>query len=102
MPGFAEGCSLSVVSMLAANQLVDVWMKHKAPMIRTISYVDNIELLALDPEILLHGTNQFKRIMSLLELSIDDSKTYLWSTSGAFRKVFVQAGHPVKKAARET
>eukprot|EP00435_Cladocopium_sp_Y103_P014980 s1304_g3.t1 len=99
--GFAEGCSLSVVSMLAANQLIDLWMRHKVPTIRTLSFVDNLELLGRDPERLMYATNQLKRILTLMDLQIDDGKTYLWSTDGQHRKQFIQAGFNVRTAARD-
>ena len=99
--GFAEGCSLSVIAMLSANQLMEVWMKHKVPTVRLLSYVDNLELLAQDPSQLMSGTNQRKRILRLMDLSVDESKTYLWSPNGQFRKLFIQNGYNVRKAARD-
>eukprot|EP00435_Cladocopium_sp_Y103_P008857 s4521_g2.t1 len=99
--GFAEGCSLSIISMLAANQLIDLWLRQKAPLVRTLSYVDNLELLAHDPDRLMYATTQLKRILSLMDLQVDEAKTYLWSTNGQFRKLFIQSGYLVRTAARD-
>ena len=99
--GFAEGCSLSIIAMLATNQLMDVWLQRKTPLVRMLTYVDNIELLANDPHGLMQGVTQLKRILQLMDLTVDDSKTYLWSPNGQFRTVFLQHGHNIRKAARD-
>ena len=99
--GFAEGCSLSVVAMVGANELVATWMAHKAPTTNLISFVDNLELFCRDPHELMRSTQKLEEILSLLDLEVDKSKTYLWSTHGNFRKVFLNNGFNVKTAARD-
>ena len=84
--GFAEGCSLSVCAMVAANHLICTWMTHKAPLARLISFVDNLELFASDPHVLMQSVVALENILELLDLQVDKKKTYLWSTEGSFRK----------------
>ena len=99
--GMAEGCSLSVVGMVACNQLINTFVKQKVPTVRLLSYVDNLELTAKEPHALLQGTAALTDILELLDLQVDKKKTYLWSTEGSFRKVFVLHGFSVKSAARD-
>eukprot|EP00435_Cladocopium_sp_Y103_P002771 s4965_g1.t1 len=99
--GMAEGCSLSVVGMVACNQLIDTYVQCKAPQVRMFSYVDNMELAGQCPFNLMKAAQHLKDILELLDLAIDDKKTYLWSTEGHFRKVFIQNGYNVKTAARD-
>ena len=99
--GFAEGCSLSVCAMVAANHLICTWMTHKAPLARLISFVDNLELYASDPHVLMQSVVALENILELLDLQVDKKKTYLWSTEGSFRKNFLQHGFQVKTAARD-
>ena len=99
--GFAEGCSLSVCAMVAANQLIYVWMTHQSPNVRLISFVDNLELFSKDPHDLMHSVRALEDVLSQLDLQVDRGKTYLWSTQGSFRKLFLQRGYHVKTAARD-
>ena len=46
--GFAEGCGLSVVAMVASNVLTSQWLLHKVPTCDLWTYVDNIELTSPD------------------------------------------------------
>ena len=87
--------------MVGANQLVDTFMQHRAPGVNLMSYVDNLELCTNNPHVLMHGTTQLEAILDLLDLEVDKKKTYLWSTEGTFRKLFVQRGYNVKTAARD-
>ena len=99
--GFAEGCSLSVAAMVAANELVSTWMARQTPHVMLISYVDNLELFCRDPFDLMQSTRKLEEILGLMDLEVDKNKTYLWSTNGAFRKVFILNGYNVKTAARD-
>ena len=70
-------------------------------MVRMLTYVDNLELLSHDPHQLLQGTTQLKKILQLMELKVDDTKTYLWSPNGQFRKLFISHGYHIRTAARD-
>eukprot|EP00435_Cladocopium_sp_Y103_P051104 s1149_g15.t1 len=99
--GMAEGCSLSVVGMVACNQLIDVYVQCRTPNVRLMSYVDNLELAGQEPYSLMKATQHLTDILELMDLAIDKKKTYLWSTDGQFRKVFIQHGFSIKAAARD-
>ena len=83
--GFAEGRSVSVVGMVGANSL----MQHRAPNARLMSCADNLELCAHEPHTLMQSTTQPEAILEVLDLEVDKKQTYLWSTEGTFRKVFL-------------
>eukprot|EP00435_Cladocopium_sp_Y103_P023516 s1323_g5.t1 len=99
--GCAEGDSLSVVGMVAVNELLSQWMIRKAPLTKLISFVDNLELFSCDPHALIRSTQTLEQALDLLDLQVDKAKTYLWSTEGSFRKIFLQHGYNVKTAARD-
>eukprot|EP00435_Cladocopium_sp_Y103_P042393 s1318_g11.t1 len=99
--GMAEGCSLSVVGMVACNQLINSYVVYHSPQVSLFSYVDNLELAATHPDVLLYGVKKITEILELLDLAVDKQKTYLWCTEGSFRKVFLQEGFAIKSAARD-
>lgn len=43
--GLAEGCGLSVYGMLLVDHLFTCWMRHQAPSIRCLTYVDDWQTL---------------------------------------------------------
>ena len=99
--GFAEGDALSVTAMLAANLICHQWVAHKSVNATLWSYVDNIEITSptlLITEECLHQLQEFARI---LDVEIDQKKTYLWSIDPAERKAMKSAGLSVKTWARD-
>eukprot|EP00435_Cladocopium_sp_Y103_P076084 s49_g76.t1 len=99
--GMAEGCSLSVVGMVACNQLISSYVSYHAPRVQLFSYVDNLELATTEPHSLMRGVQKLTDVLELLDLEVDKKKTYLWSNEGSFRKIFLQNGFNVKTAARD-
>ena len=99
--GCAEGCALSVVGMLAINLLVDSWMKWQSPSVHLWSYVDNLEITASQAEHTIQGLLNLRQIMYILDLQLDDDKTFLWSNDMADRKIIREADLPVKFWARD-
>ena len=99
--GCAEGCALSVVGMLAINLLVDAWMKWQSPSVHLWSYVDNLEITTKRAEHAIQGLMHLRQIMEVLDLQLDDSKTFLWSNDTGDRKIIKEADLPVKFWARD-
>lgn len=99
--GCAEGCAMSVVGMLAINILVDAWMVWQSPSVHLWSYVDNLEITTREAEDAIHGLNNLRRIMDILDLQLDDDKTFLWSNDAADRKLIRESNLPVKFWARD-
>ena len=99
--GFPEGCPLSVVSMFAANCIINEWLMRKAPLCRLWSFVDNIEITAEDHVVAQQGMQELSKIVQALDLDVDHSKTYMWSTDPEGRKHFRQIGTNQKNWARD-
>ena len=99
--GCAEGCALSVVGMLAINILVDTWLQYKAPLCKLWSYVDNLEITTKDADTTVAGLHELNRIMSALDLNLDPTKTFCWSTDAHERKILKDREQEVKMWARD-
>ena len=85
--GFAEGCALSVTAMLAVNLVVHKWMSLKYPNTVLYSFVDNLELLSPNADEAIKSLEELLQFTAVLDVQIDHSKTYLWSTQSGGRKV---------------
>ena len=84
--GYAEGCALSCIAMLTTNLICHQWCKLRFPRITCWSYVDNLEIVAPDPATLAEGMQGMRQFCQLLDVSIDDEKTYTWAVNNADRK----------------
>lgn len=99
--GFPEGCPLSVVSMLATNIVIDQWMRCRAPRVQTWTFVDNIEVLAASATDTIQGVEALRTILEVLDLPVDDDKTYYWANSTNARFQFRSLGAQVKASFRD-
>ena len=89
--GFPEGCALSVVSMAICNITMELWMFYRFPSVRLWSFVDNIESTANSTELAIQSLQGLLDFCSLMDLTIDQGKTYLWSTTTEGRKSIVDS-----------
>ena len=99
--GFAEGCPLSVVAMVAANCAISKWMELKTPKVQLWSFVDNIEVTAEDPIDVLQGCEALHTICGAMDLNLDETKLFVWTTSPNGRKLFREGGQTPKAWARD-
>ena len=99
--GFAEGCGMSVVAMVASNVLTSQWLTHKVPNCSLWTYVDNIELTAPDAPTTLEALENFTKFTELLDLEVDADKTFVWATDKSQRQWFRQNNQKVKMWARD-
>ncbi|CAE7194447.1 DHX57, partial [Symbiodinium microadriaticum] len=99
--GFPEGCPLSPLAMLLADLAYHVYMRALAPQVRALSYVDNLANLAATPAGLATGYHATHCFMDLLDLELDQPKTYAWATKPADRRVLKALGPTVLEHARE-
>ena len=99
--GFAEGCPLSVVAMVAANCVIARWVELKTPSVNLWSFVDNIEVTASTPTEVLQGCDALQTICGVLDLTLDSDKSIVWSTSPEGRKEFREGGHRPQAWARD-
>ena len=99
--GFAEGCSLSVTSMLAANIVVHQYMLRRYPAAMLWTFVDNWELTGPNADAVLRALDGLHALCHAMDMVIDDSKSYTWSVSATQRKQLRDQNLQVKLAARD-
>lgn len=99
--GCAEGCGLSVVGMFAINCLIDCFMKHRAPEVKLLSFVDNMEVISNRAHLTREGLYQLRRITELLDIQLDEKKTVVWSNDKKERKYLRDSEHQVAMWTRE-
>ena len=99
--GLPEGCALSVCGMALCNLLVHRWMELKHPQTELLTYVDNIELVSETTEEILDSHTSLTRIYEILDLELDQSKTYMWSTDSSQRATIRAQNCNTKEAARD-
>ncbi|CAE7466734.1 unnamed protein product [Symbiodinium sp. CCMP2592] len=99
--GFPEGCPLSPLAMLLADFAYHTYMQVFAPQVRAMSYVDNLVNLAVTPAGLASGYQATQCFMDLLELELDQPKTYSWATTPSDRRALLALGPAVLEHTRE-
>ena len=99
--GLPEGCGLSCLGMLALDALLHKWMKALSPEIRTLTFVDNWEVVVRDPALLDLAFQRLCSFVDLLDLELDLCKTYFWSTSSEHRQSLKLDGKVVKLNAKD-
>ena len=99
--GFAEGCPMSVVGMLALNLVAVSWMAHHQPSTAIHSFVDNIELIGPSAASVQNGFGHLCDYFRQLDLEWDPAKTYFWSTNPSSRFELRSDGLTPKSWARD-
>lgn len=99
--GLAEGDALSCYGMLLVDHLFHRWIAASAPSIQSLSYVDNWELVTSDSEAALQQLEVVMTFSRMLDLTVDRSKTFCWSTSPEIRGRFRSMGIPVRHSVKD-
>ena len=99
--GFAEGCGLSCSAMLLCNIALSRWLQIRYPAVRLWSYVDNLELTASTTQDARIGLGFMTQFCDLLDLQLDQGKTYFWSNDAADRKQARFQEQPLQSTARD-
>ena len=99
--GFPEGCGLSVCAMLLANIVGHTWSEVHEPRAAFISYVDNYEVVTADADSTLQAMKAIHDFASLMDIQIDEAKTFAWANDPLARAELRGQGLDVKGAARE-
>ena len=84
--GFPEGCSLSCVAMSIAGITLHSYMNEFSKRCGTISYVDNLELLARALGPLQQGVLTMQTWTEMWKLELDQEKSYIWTSEAGTRK----------------
>ena len=99
--GFVEGCPLSPVAMVIADLLWHTYLEVFQPKVSAYSFVDNLSCLATDVASLAGGINCTRVFCDLLQLELDEEKTYVWSVSPESRVALSSLGIRAVTHARE-
>ena len=82
--GVPEGCSISVLSMLATSCMYHAWLRNES--ICPFAYADNWSWMSTRQKCHFAAYQQVLRLTSVMRLSIDHSKSWHWSTKKDFRE----------------
>ena len=99
--GYAEGDALSVTAMLGANLACHAWFRLRFPSLTLWTYVDNIELTGTKVDNIENGLIGLQKFADLMDIQIDDKKTYVWSTDANDRKTLKHSNFIIKHWARD-
>ena len=99
--GYAEGDALSVCAMLCINLVCHEWVRHRTSSATLWSYVDNIEVTSSDASITRRSLESLVAFAEIIDVEIDDSKTYVWSTDSNSRRELRHHDLPIKRWARD-
>ena len=99
--GLPEGDSLSCVGMLVLNFSFHCYMRHYEPSIRSLSYVDNLELIAVHPAQLQRAVLVAETWADMLRLPLDRSKPVYWALQSAHRAILATFDLRVEEHAKD-
>ena len=99
--GFPEGCGLSCLAMVAIDELLHQFLKMSTQMTTAVTYVDNWELVFSSPAVVLESFQRVLEFSELLDLHVDEKKSFAWASDGATRKFLSSQGFLVKQACRD-
>ena len=99
--GFAEGCGLSVAAMLLCNIVLHRYMSLAEPSVRLWSYVDNWEIVGSTAAAVQNALVRLEAFASLMDLSLDQSKSVLWALQADDRRDLRQQGFAVTRNIRD-
>ena len=84
--GFPEGCALSCCAMVLAGLALHQYMRVFSGMTLTLSFVDNIELLAEDAWNLQRSIICLQTWMDMWKLDLDTDKSFVWAIDPSQRQ----------------
>jgi hypothetical protein len=90
--GLPEGCALSCVGMMVVDVLFHEWMTHFFPLCQPLTYVDDWQVLVLDPERLQPVFECLQSFTEAMDIFIDQRKTHMWSVCASSRALLRSQG----------
>lgn len=85
--GMPEGCGMSVFAMTLVDYLLDLWISHQCPSARVWTFVDDWQIVVQSVPLLEQAWQAVGVFAQMLDLSIDEGKTFAWSAQTAERQV---------------
>ena len=98
--GFPEGDGLSVVAMILLDCVLHWWMAAGYAPCRTLSFVDDWQMLLQSPDQVAHALKRLETFCTLVDLTLDRRKTYVWCLSPDGRKLLKNQGFKVGHGGR--
>ena len=99
--GFPEECPLSPLAMLLVDWAYHCYAQVFAPGIRSLSFVDNLACTTHELGHVAKGLCVTQCFCQMLDLQLDEGKTFLWSNNGKARAALRGIGCAVSVAASE-
>lgn len=98
--GCPEGDALSCVAMMLLDFVFHLWFEKSFPLCQPISYVDDLQILAKLPAQIPALFDHLIEFAKLVDLTIDQRKTFVWSNSAYHRASFRSSQFKVRNQAR--
>ena len=99
--GFAEGDPLSCVAIAVFDFCWHAYMTQYAPSCRSVSYVDNLELLARTGSQVHHGCLVMATFLEAWDLELDQGKSFAWALDSRTRSELRAFGYSVSISSRD-
>eukprot|EP00438_Fugacium_kawagutii_P025943 Skav207668 [mRNA] locus=scaffold1857:201496:204756:+ [translate_table: standard] len=97
--GVPEGCALSCLGMVIIDTLFHFWLESTLADVRAVSYVDDLQVHCASHR-LWAVWEQVDSFTTAVDISIDDRKTFSWSTSKEGRATLLQDEFRVRRSAK--
>eukprot|EP00438_Fugacium_kawagutii_P036516 Skav217607 [mRNA] locus=scaffold2172:203589:220867:+ [translate_table: standard] len=81
--GLPEGCGFSVFGMVVVNLMLERWLVAMGPKAQLWAFVDDIQIVLRDPGLLEKCWKAVSDFIDMLDLSIDEGKTFAWSAQAS-------------------
>ena len=81
--------------------MIDRWVSLRAPQASLWSYVDNLEVTSHDAATTLNGFRALDTILRILDLPVDDEKSYVWANNATDRKFFAASPTQVTHSCKD-
>ena len=99
--GVPEGCGMSILAMMGVASLFHAWLQRSLVSPTVMSFVDNWEVLVSSADEACKALDEVMKFASLLDLSVDLSKTFFWSTSASTRQILRQRRKVVRLSTKD-
>ena len=99
--GFPEGCPLSSLAMHLADMAYHCYMQFFSPQVRCLTFVDNWGCMSHSLAGIASGLSATSCFAEMLDVQLDDDKTYLWVNQAAQKPALKCLGAKILTEARE-
>lgn len=99
--GLAEGCGLSCLGMLFVDELCHKWIHATNPAVRALSFVDNWDFITWSADAAIQQLSLLEGFCKQVDLTVDRTKTFGWSTCPSIRKQLRGSHIPVQYQSRD-